>query len=272
MRVPRTYYGACPPSPRILRRSSQPDTAERADMPDDLDARLQLTPTQQALYDALLEKHGALAELYRAAIAVLNDAVMLDRFALAAHDLRELLEKLLGEEVDLGAGLNAKIGVLEPLWKQAAEQEQASGNGHWTGQVTDSLRAFLVAAQAFFTERTGIAATRNQVLVRYLHSLDPAQVKLPKELQQRTHNSSLPDRRRTLRSRTMCSLAFERYGRRGCEPPENRSIRVVLKQSYCPSGGGSPVSGFLKHGVLLRCEPCWKGLTRYIPCSRSPRP
>jgi len=154
-------------------------------MPDDLDARLQLTPTQQALYDALLEKHGALAELYRAAIAILNDAVMLDRFPLAAHELRELLEKLPGEEVDLGAGLNAKVKALEPLWKQADEQEQASGQEFWTGQVTDALRAFLVAAQAFFAERTGMAITRNQVLVRYLHGLDPAQVKLPKELQQK---------------------------------------------------------------------------------------
>jgi hypothetical protein len=154
-------------------------------MPEEADARLQLAATQQVLYDALLEKPGGLAELYRAAIAILNDATLPDRLAVAAHELRELLEKLPGEEVDLGAGLNDRVKELEPLWKNASEEERTSGRDPWTGEVTRMLRRFLVAAQQFFEERTRIASTRADLLVRYLHKEDPAQVKLPKEVQQK---------------------------------------------------------------------------------------
>jgi hypothetical protein len=71
-------------------------------MPDE---RLQLTPTQQGLFEALVDRRGTLGEWYRAAVAVINDGGLPDRLALAAHALRELMEKLPGDSIrDQGAG------------------------------------------------------------------------------------------------------------------------------------------------------------------------
>ncbi len=65
------------------------------------DARLKLTPTQQRLYKALIERRADLGEWYRAAIAVINDDGLPDRLSLAAHALREVMEKLPGDGITI---------------------------------------------------------------------------------------------------------------------------------------------------------------------------
>jgi len=82
-----------------------------ANQPDD---RLALTPTQQELYKVLADQHVGIAVCYQAAIAIINDEVLPDRLALAAHALRELMEKLPNEAgaIDMGADLSTKINEL----------------------------------------------------------------------------------------------------------------------------------------------------------------
>jgi hypothetical protein len=92
-------------------------------MPDGNDSRLKLTPTQQRLYEALVERRADLGEWYRAAIAVINDTDLPDRLSLAAHALREVMEKLPGDgiSVDRGADLPTKVRNLQPPWARARE-------------------------------------------------------------------------------------------------------------------------------------------------------
>ena len=52
-------------------------------MPDESDVRLALTPTQQALFEAIAEKREGVAASYHAAAVILNDPVLPDRLALA---------------------------------------------------------------------------------------------------------------------------------------------------------------------------------------------
>jgi hypothetical protein len=61
---------------------------------DEQIAPLILPEQQLALYKALLRKHDVLAQMYYGAIKVLTDIDNPERYALAAHDMRELMEKL----------------------------------------------------------------------------------------------------------------------------------------------------------------------------------
>ena len=58
------------------------------------DFKLQLLPHQRALLKALETKDKALGSMYYGALKVMNDNGNPDRFALAAHSIRELMEKL----------------------------------------------------------------------------------------------------------------------------------------------------------------------------------
>jgi hypothetical protein len=152
-------------------------------MPDANDARLQLTPTQQRLFQALLERRPDLGEWYRTAIAVLNDTSLPDRLSLAAHALREVMEKIPsdGVSVDRGASLPQKVSGLRPPWDKAMEENQRCG-GAWQGAIGDSLREFLAAMQSFFDGQEAFTHSRQAYAEEFLNTLD-AGVGLPQDVQ-----------------------------------------------------------------------------------------
>src|ERR1700723_1172860 len=129
-------------------------------MPDPSDARLVLTPTQQSLYEAVADRRNDVAVCYHAAVVILNDDVMPDRLALAAHGLRELMEKLPGDEmaVDMGADLNTKVNALRPPWQGAVAEEEQRGGEQWGNGVGAALRTFLGVVEEFFRGRDEIVA------------------------------------------------------------------------------------------------------------------
>lgn len=156
-------------------------------MPDEPDARLALNPTQQGIFMALADKQADIAVSYQAAVAILNDKVLPDRLSLAAHALRELMEKLPNEDsaVDTGADLNTKVIALQEPWADALAEESGRGGDPWTNGIGAVLRAFLVAVGAFFSGRDAIAAGRRQQAVAFLNRLDVAPIPLPQDVQQR---------------------------------------------------------------------------------------
>jgi hypothetical protein len=156
-------------------------------MPDQPDDRLELEPTQQVLYKALVDRRTDVAEYYRAAVAVLNDPGLPDRLSLAAHALRELMEKLPNDEqaVDTGADLNTKVTALRPPWENAVAEDRENGGEPWMNGIGGALRAFLVAVAEFFAGRDGIMAGRRQQAVEFLNRLDVAGIALPKDAQRK---------------------------------------------------------------------------------------
>jgi hypothetical protein len=152
-------------------------------MPDASDTRLQLTPTQQRLYEALIERRADLGEWYRAAIAVINDNALPDRLSLAAHALREVMEKLPGDgiTVDRGASLPQKVIGLRPPWNNAHEENQRSG-GAWQGDISEPLREFLAAMQSFFDGQDEFTKSRQAFAEQFLNTLD-AGAGLPQDVQ-----------------------------------------------------------------------------------------
>jgi hypothetical protein len=154
-------------------------------MPDPSDARLVLTPTQQSLYEAVADRRNDVAVCYHAAVVILDDDVMPDRLALAAHALRELMEKLPGDEmaVDMGADLNTKVNALRPPWEGAVAEEEQRGGEQWGNGIGAALRTFLGAVGEFFRGRNEIVAGRREQAVQFLNRLDVAAVPLPTDVQ-----------------------------------------------------------------------------------------
>jgi hypothetical protein len=151
-------------------------------MPESSDPRLQLTPTQQVLFEALVDKRGPLGEWYRAAIALINDDGLPDRLALAAHAMREVMEKLPGDGVraDRGADLPTKVRRLRPPWDLACSAKQ---RGEWTGEISDPLRDFLVVMQEFFAGQDQLVITRREYTVQFLRDLEVIPAGLPDDVQ-----------------------------------------------------------------------------------------
>src|SRR5205814_1387988 len=125
------------------------------------------------------------AVCYHATVVILNDRVLPDRLALAAHALRELMEKLPNDEVavDMGVDLNTKVNALRPPWERATIEEQRRGGEEWGNGIGEALRSFLGAVAEFFRGRDGIVAGRRDQAVRFLNQLDVAAVPLPPDVQ-----------------------------------------------------------------------------------------
>ncbi|MGA9107735.1 MAG: hypothetical protein WB359_20520, partial [Bryobacteraceae bacterium] len=153
-------------------------------MPEPSDPRLKLSPTQQGLFEALVDKRGPLGEWYRAAIAVINDDALPDRLALAAHALREVMEKLPGDGIrtDRGADLPTKVRSLRQPWDHACQAHHGRATT-WNGAIGDPLREFLVVMEEFFDGQEQLVITRRDYAVQFLRGLDVVPAGLPEDVQ-----------------------------------------------------------------------------------------
>jgi len=153
-------------------------------MPEPPDPRLQLSPTQQGLFEALVDKRGPLGEWYRAAIAVIKDDGLPDRLSLAAHALREVMEKLPGDGVrlDRGADLPTRVRNLRPPWDRACKANQGPAET-WNGAIGDSLREFLVIMETFFDGQEQLVVARRDNAMQFLRGLEVMPAGLPEDVQ-----------------------------------------------------------------------------------------
>lgn len=120
---------------------------------------LELQPRQSALFRALGEVGGdgageQLAVCYLGALAALADLGNPDRFAQAAHSLREMMD-LMPDAVDvrveaLREKLTNKGAKLERAW-EAAQRSACLQDGVWQGTIDRRLDNFLVEASVFYT-------------------------------------------------------------------------------------------------------------------------
>ncbi len=158
-------------------------------MPEPSDPRLKLSPTQQGLFEALVDKRGPLGEWYRAAIAVINDDALPDRLALAAHALREVMEKLPGDGIrtDRGADLPTKVRSLRQPWDHACQAHHGRATT-WNGAIGDPLREFLVVMEEFFDGQEQLVITRRDYAVQFLRGLDVVPAGLPEDVQRENAN------------------------------------------------------------------------------------
>jgi hypothetical protein len=119
---------------------------------------LALQPQHLVLYRALSsvgdsEAGDQLAQCYLGAVAALADLGNPDRFAQAAHSLREIMD-LMPYAVDvrveaLREKLTNKGAKLENAW-QAAQKSTCLEDGIWSGKIDGRLKKFLREATIFY--------------------------------------------------------------------------------------------------------------------------
>lgn len=145
-----------------------------------------LTALQQALARALRDQDPGLEVMYVGALHVLNDTHNPDRFALAAHNLRELMEKL-PDYVDVeqqkpNGNLNEKVKALGDDWKRAAQNSNCKSENGWNGTIDASLKKFLSCVGKFFDWVAESLPKRMDAFRKAISSFDPAMNELPDAL------------------------------------------------------------------------------------------
>ena len=145
----------------------------------------QLEPHQGEILKGLMSMNKALGLMYLGALRVLHDGRNPDRLALAAHSMRELMEKLPrhpNTEVKSGnISLKEKVRQLEENWNECCKNSKCydSKNSHWSGVIDKHLEKLLRALYEFFIWVKKHRPRRKEEIADVLRKLDPLKIPLP---------------------------------------------------------------------------------------------
>jgi hypothetical protein len=149
---------------------------------------IQLSGQQSALYGALSKKDQNLANMYMGTLIVLNHNENPDHLALAAHGIRELMEKL-PEFVNVpiraqSESLKSEVRNLEQIWLFTLEKSQSYNNQIWEGDIDPRLHKLLKKLHLFFEWFTNHYPRRKEEIAETLRRLDISGRTLPTTLEE----------------------------------------------------------------------------------------
>jgi hypothetical protein len=150
--------------------------------------QIALSPLQQQVLAALSERSTKLADMYLGAIAVFQQPGNPDRVALAAHDLRELMEKA-PKYLDLDMpsknrpSLNQTVIDYAKKWEGCKGTSENHSDGEWGGEIDVHLQGFLKTTETFVTFYKETHTTRIEQASSLVCQLDPLRERLPDPLQ-----------------------------------------------------------------------------------------
>ena len=157
--------------------------------PEPSQVNIRLTDSQRAVFEyfADLDKgdHPSnppkLVPIFLGALEVINGSNP-DRFALASHNLRELIKfvppALLDEVHALDKRLKDEVAALESRWTTACKSSSRDDKGRWSGEIDPSLKGFLSKAGAFFDWFHSNDEARQQETSEALHQLGVSEQRL----------------------------------------------------------------------------------------------
>ena len=154
-----------------------------SDLVDTSPQLLQLSGHQQTLYGALHAKGVMLGIMYHGALSVFQETGNPDRLALAAHGLRELMEKI-PRYLDLpqeksSSNMLGEVRGLHDSWRDTVTKTNCLKDGRWSGAVDKFLERFLKRSQEFFQWVEDNRPKRKQYAAAVLRTLDPLPYPLP---------------------------------------------------------------------------------------------
>src|SRR6266508_1366402 len=133
--------------------ADEPLDPQPADFPP-VPVGLQLSGQQLTLLEAFREIDERLGEMYLGALAVLEQPFNGERFAQAAHVLRELINRLpasLGLSTSaLDERLGDRLQKPEQAWNNAVERSGCFDGKNWSGSIDPPLSRALVAIGELF--------------------------------------------------------------------------------------------------------------------------
>jgi len=117
-------------------------------------ATAEISGRQLTLFHALEKRQPRLAQMYFGALSVLNDGTNPDSIALAAHGLRELMEKI-PQTIDVpvkaqNERMGVKVAELRRLWETTLNKSSCHASGKWQGEIDPTLRNLLQGLNDFF--------------------------------------------------------------------------------------------------------------------------
>lgn len=125
-----------------------------SELPPDAPIGSTSSPRRRELERELRERSVLLADIYVSAFRVLADESNPDRIALAAHALRELMEKMPEYlEVPTPAhheSLKPKVQELLEQWSSMLRKTKCWATGVWAGEIDGHLGGFLKRLPAFY--------------------------------------------------------------------------------------------------------------------------
>ncbi len=147
---------------------------------------LLLSSRQLAVHRALLETSQDVATKYLGAVHVIGSDNP-DRWSLAAHAMRELLDKLPGVVgVDAGGGfsLGGRVGDLRSDWKQAIQNSTCTEDGSsWTGTIDSALGRLLRRLKKFFDDERSARMPNRERARTFIRQTDPLEWALPRTVE-----------------------------------------------------------------------------------------
>ena len=154
-----------------------------------------LSNQQMILLRVLQTKDERLWSMYYGALKVLNDSNNPERFALAAHSLRELMEKMpLYFDLRMKAmkeSLKGKVRELEDIWYDCCEKSTCY-KLEWEGNIDGPLRKLLKSLEEFFRWFKGHHPRRKEEIARAIRRLDPMGLPLPEPIEELNPKSGRP--------------------------------------------------------------------------------
>ncbi len=142
---------------------------------------------QLALLASLEQLDLRFGAMYRGTLQVLQSDNV-NKYALAAHGLRELIEKL-PQHFNLrmqahNEQLGAEVDNACSAWEKARDNSTCTCDGRWIGEIDDHLRKCLSTISSFFERFRANAPRRRQEVAELIHTMDPGRGRLPKELEE----------------------------------------------------------------------------------------
>ena len=134
---------------------------------------LQLSEEQRVLYETLVDMDDQLANIYMGSLRVFADKQNPDRLALAAHGLRELVEKLARDHntpIKNPASINITIRQVHEKWEKAVKYSDCyegsawSQEVDWSGNIDGYLRELLKQMGEFFQWLENEHPSRQQLI------------------------------------------------------------------------------------------------------------
>ncbi|WP_433210983.1 hypothetical protein ACQP00_49615 [Dactylosporangium sp. CS-047395] len=148
---------------------------------------LRLAGQQRALHEALGALAAELGAMYLGALMVLQQPANTQRFAQAAHVLREMINRVpksLGyANKAMQERMGDRLGPAEQSWDIAVAKSGTFNNGAWSGEIDQHLRKALTALYEFFTWKKGHQPKRRDEMTATLRKLDASGRRLPDKLE-----------------------------------------------------------------------------------------
>ena len=154
---------------------------------DQVGSRFILSGQQRILVRALEAKNEELGRIYYGGLHILSDTKNPEALSLAAHAIREMMEKI-PEFLDvpvkaLRESTKAKIREVEDSWKNATANSKCHHSGRWDGEIDGSARKLLTKLDKFFEWFRNYHPRRRDEIDRTLHRMDDSDRRIPPRLQ-----------------------------------------------------------------------------------------